>query len=143
MARRPTWDEYFLSFAALASSRSHDSETQVGCVIVGDKKILAVGYNGFCSGVNEESLPTTRPDKYPYMVHAEENAISNMVINTSSEKIAYLTHTPCYRCAKLLWQNGIRDWRIPLSENRVHGFAKEDAIVHDHLTGNGLKITWL
>ena len=64
MARRPTWDEYFLSFAALASSRSHDSETQVGCVIVGDKKILAVGYNGFCSGVDEENLPTTMAKRH-------------------------------------------------------------------------------
>jgi dCMP deaminase len=142
MAKRPTWDEYFLSFARLASTRSHDSQTQVGCVIISEKKILAVGYNGFCSGVKEDELPTTRPDKYPYMVHAEENAVSNMLIKTSTPKTAYITHFPCYRCAKLLWQNNIRSWKIPLNK-KVESSSQEDSIVYDHLVRNGLKISWL
>ena len=142
MAKRPTWDEYFLKFAQLAATRSHDSQTKVGCVITADNKVLGVGYNGFCTGVEEKNLPTTRPEKYPYMVHAEENAISNMVINTKTSKVAYITHIPCYRCAKLLWQNNVRIWKIPLNQ-KVESSCDEDVLVYDHLIKNGLKITWL
>ena len=133
---RPTWDEYFMQFAYLAATRSHDSETQVGCVLVSDKKIISIGYNGFCSGVIEGSLPVTRPHKYPYMVHAEENAISNMVIRPSSA-VAYVTHMPCSGCAKLLWQNNIRKWYVPEGRN-VQSYTVEDRIIYNHLVDNGL-----
>ena len=135
---RPTWNDYFMGFAYLAATRSHDAETQVGCVLVSDKKIISIGYNGFCSGVNDHNLPVKRPHKYPYIVHAEENAISNMVIRPSSA-IAYITHMPCYRCAKLLWQNSVRKWYV--SDGRhVHGHTLDDTFVYEHLSANGLKI---
>ena len=138
---RPTWDDYFIGLAYLASARSHDEQTKVGCVIVSDKKIVSVGYNGFCSDVNDENLPTIRPLKYPYMVHAEENAISNMIVKPSSAE-AYITHVPCYRCAKLLWQNNIRAWHVPTNET-VDSHSEDDAIVYSHLLKNGLKIVHL
>ena len=134
---RPTWDEYFSQFAFLAATRSHDSETKVGCVLVYENRIISVGYNGFCSGVVEDSLPISRPYKYPYMVHAEENAISNMVIKPSGCITAYITHMPCSGCAKLLWQNNIRLWKIPEGSN-VKSHSVEDRIVYNHLVDNGL-----
>ena len=134
---RPTWDEYFSQFAFLAATRSHDSETKVGCVLVYKNRIISVGYNGFCSGVVEDSLPVSRPYKYPYMVHAEENAISNMIIRPSGNIAAYITHMPCGGCAKLLWQNNIRLWKIP-EESRVKSHSVEDRIVYNHLVDNGL-----
>tara|TARA_R110002051_G_scaffold284855_1_gene347025 strand:- start:6 stop:497 length:492 start_codon:yes stop_codon:yes gene_type:complete len=138
---RPTWNDYFMGFAYLAATRSHDAETQVGCVLVSDKKIISIGYNGFCSGVNDDELPVKRPHKYPYVVHAEENAISNMVIRPSAA-IAYITHMPCYRCAKLLWQNNIRKWYV--SDGRhVHSHASDDTIIYEHLSANGLEIETL
>ena len=135
---RPTWNDYFMGFAILSASRSHDSETQVGCVLVADKKIISIGYNGFCSGVEDSSLPNKRPYKYPYMVHAEENAISNMVIRPLSAA-AYITHTPCCGCAKLLWQNNVRKWYVP-EDSVVKGHSVEDRIVYNHLIDNGLEI---
>lgn len=135
---RPRWDDYFLGFAYLASTRSHDSQTKVGCVLVSDKKIISVGYNGFCSGVEDKSLPNKRPYKYPYMVHAEENAISNMLIRPSSA-VAYITHIPCCGCAKLLWQNNVRKWCVP-EGSVVKGHSVEDRIVYNHLVDNGLEI---
>ena len=134
---RPTWDEYFSQFAFLAATRSHDSQTKVGCVLVYENRIVSVGYNGFCSGVIEGSLPVTRPHKYPYMVHAEENAISNMVIKPSGNITAYITHMPCSGCAKLLWQNNVRLWKIPKDRN-VKSHSVEDRIVYNHLVDNGL-----
>ncbi len=136
---RPTWDNYFIGLAYYASTRSHDSETQVGCVIVSQNRVISMGYNGFCEGVDESQLPTTRPNKYPFMVHAEENAISNMLINPPSVKNAYITHMPCNRCAKLLWQNGITNWTIP-EYCMAHSYSKDDEIVYNHLVNNGLRI---
>ena len=136
---RPTWDEYFSQFAFLAATRSHDPQTKVGCVLVYENRIISVGYNGFCSGVIEDNLPVARPHKYPYMVHAEENAVSNMVVKPNGKITAYITHTPCHGCAKLLWQNNIREWKIPEDCN-VKSHSVEDRIVYNHLIDNGLAV---
>ena len=138
--KRPTWHDYFIGLAYIASTRSHDTQTQVGCVIVKDKKVISMGYNGFCSDVDDERLPTVRPKKYPFMGHAEENAVSNMLVKPDKAE-AYITHVPCYRCAKLLWQNNIRTWYIP-HHQKAHGHSKEDETVYYHLLENGLKIAY-
>jgi dCMP deaminase len=141
--RRPSWDEYFMGMAQYASIRSHDSQTKVGCVIVGSPNVVVgIGYNGFCSGVKEDDLPTTRPDKYPFIVHAEANAISNLVIKQIDWYRAYITHLPCASCAKLLWQSGVMEWYVPVG-SKAHGETEEDKIVYDHLIDNGLEITYL
>ena len=140
---RPTWDEYFMGMAHYASIRSHDSQTKVGCVIVGSPNVVVgVGYNGFCSGVNDDNLPTTRPDKYPFIVHAEANAVSNLVVKQMDWYKAYITHLPCANCAKLLWQNGVIEWYVPTG-SKAHGEVEEDKIVYAHLIENGLDITYL
>ena len=90
MAGRPTWDDYFIGLAYHASLRSHDSQTQVGCVIVSDNKAIGMGYNGFCSNVEDEDLPTTRPQKYVYIVHAEQNAVSNIIIKPPHSILSHL-----------------------------------------------------
>jgi len=135
---RPTWHDYFIGLAYIASTRSHDTQTQVGCVIVKDKKVISMGYNGFCSGIEDEILPTVRPDKYPLMVHAEENAVSNMIVKPD-EAEAYITHRPCHRCAKLLWQNNIRTWYMP-SEEKAHSHSRQDDMVYELLLINGLRV---
>ena len=143
LQNRPSWDEYFMGMAHYASIRSHDSQTKVGCVIVGSPNVVVgIGYNGFCSGVKEDDLPTTRPDKYPFIVHAEANAVSNLVIKQIDWYKAYVTHLPCASCAKLLWQSGVMEWYVPVG-SKAHGEAEEDKIVYDHLIDNGLKITYL
>jgi len=140
---RPTWDEYFMGMAHYASIRSHDSQTKVGCVIVGSSNVIVgVGYNGFCSGVKEDDLPTTRPDKYPFIVHAEANAVSNLVVRQIDSCKAYITHLPCASCAKLLWQTGVMEWYAPKG-SKAHGEIEEDRIVYNHLVENGLKIIFL
>ena len=140
---RPTWDEYFMGMAHYASIRSHDSETKVGCVIVGSPNVIVgVGYNGFCTSVREDDLPTTRPDKYPFMVHAEANAVSNLVVKQIDYYKTYITHLPCATCAKLLWQSGVHEWYVP-EGSKAHGETEEDKIVYNHLIENGLEITYL
>ena len=78
-----SWDEYFMGVAMLSAKRSKDPNTQVGCAIVNsDKKIIGIGYNGFPKSISDDDLPWEREGsyldtKYPYVVHAEANAILN------------------------------------------------------------------
>ena len=104
---RPNWTDYFLGIAKVISQRSHDIHTQHGCVITDrDNRILGVGYNGFPRGMEDSSLPTTRPEKYHWMIHAERNALSNCVIRPDNG-VAYVTGQSCNDCIMALWQEGV------------------------------------
>jgi dCMP deaminase len=104
---RPSWNEYFIGLAKVVSLRSHDSQTQHGCIITDtNHRILGVGYNGFPKGLDDSQLPNTRPDKYPWMIHAERNALSNCVIRPDNG-IAYVTGQCCNDCIMALWQEGV------------------------------------
>ena len=108
---RPSWLETYLSVAFLVAQRSHDVETQCGCVITNSENvILGTGYNGFCKGIADDGLPTTRPDKYRYMIHSEINAIANCSQKPQIGSIAYITTIPCFQCLQALWQNNI--WTV-------------------------------
>lgn len=109
MRNRPSWHNFLLGLAKFVSARSSDEETQHGTVIV-DKvhRIIATGCNGFPRGMkNDEALPATRPDKYPWMIHSEVNAACST--NTPLEgSTAYVTGKPCFQCVILMWQHGVK-----------------------------------
>ena len=109
-----SWDEYFMGVAILSSKRSKDPSTQVGaCVVNEDKRIIGIGYNGFPRGCDDNIYPWGKTSnniletKYPYVVHAEANAILNSSASLKGATI-YVTLFPCNECAKLLIQSGIR-----------------------------------
>ena len=108
-----SWDEYFMGIAYLSAMRSKDPSTQVGaCIIDEDKKIIGIGYNGFPIGSNDDEMPWNKEGefldtKYPYVVHAELNAILNS-IKSLKNCIIYVTHFPCNECAKAIVQSGIK-----------------------------------
>jgi dCMP deaminase len=105
---RPTWDSYFLDIAQTVSKRSHDGETRVGVVVVDEtKRILATGYNGFPPGCDDRILPNMRPDKYPFMVHAEMNAIASSRQDLRGSTL-YVTWSPCRDCAKAIITAGVK-----------------------------------
>ena len=107
------WDEYFMGLAFLSSMRSKDPSTQVGaCIIDEDKKIIGIGYNGFPIGSSDDNMPWGKEGnalntKYPYVVHAELNAILNS-IKTLKNATIYVTHFPFNECAKAIVQTGIK-----------------------------------
>lgn len=108
---RPSWDDYLLGLAFVVSQRSHDSQSQHGCVIVDkDHRIVGTGYNGFARGLDDTSLPTVRPAKYDWMIHSEMNALSNCIIKPEGGT-AYITGEPCCPCLMQLYQNGIKKIR--------------------------------
>lgn len=99
------------------AQRSPDNQTKHGCIIVdSNHKIVSVGYNGFVRGLQDELLPNTRPSKYQYIVHAEQNALSNVVVPHGST--AYISGLPCTTCLKLLVQAGI--YNIVILNRRGH-----------------------
>ena len=105
------WDNMFFSSAALWSRKSHDCETQCGCVLVKNKTIISTGYNGFIRDIDDTLLPNHRPQKYPFMIHAEANAIYNAAREGQSTigARAYITAIPCGGCLQMLWQCGVHE----------------------------------
>ncbi len=109
------WDEYFMGIAILSAERSKDNSTQVGaCIVNNEKKIVSVGYNGMPTGCNDDDMPWERSadcrlnTKYPFVCHAELNAILNSSINSLSGCTLYVTLFPCNECAKAIIQCGIK-----------------------------------
>ena len=109
-----SWDEYFMGVALLSSMRSKDPSTTVGACIVNNKKrIVGIGYNGMPYGCDDNEFPWEREGefintKYPYVVHAEPNAILNATTKLDNATI-YVTLFPCNECAKLIIQSGIKE----------------------------------
>lgn len=115
---RPSEDEFYIAIAKLCSLRSKDNQTKVGACIVKDKKILSIGYNGAPRSFPDDLVPdccdTTKPlkdQKYPYICHAELNAVLNYggSLNDLKGSKVYLTISPCYECAKILAQIGVSE----------------------------------
>ena len=107
----PSWDEYFIGMAFFVSMRSKDAQTKHGAIIVDESNIvLGMGYNSFARGLPDEEYPSTRPEKYPYMIHAEENAIFNCNVNLRSMKNIrlYVTGSCCFNCIQRVAQVGIK-----------------------------------
>lgn len=140
---RPNWTNYFLGLAKVVSQRSHDIQTQHGCVIT-DKnhRILSLGYNGFPRNLPDDVLPNIRPDKYPWMIHAERNALSNCTIRPE-DGIAYVTGQSCNDCIMALWQEGVRT--VVMAQNHgTHLFnEKEQKIFDTFVDLSGIKIEYV
>lgn len=103
-----------MGVALLSSYRSKDPSTKVGaCIVNSSKRIIGIGYNGFPYGCDDDSFPWNREGdfldtKYPYVVHAESNAILNSTTSINGA-ILYVTLFPCHECAKLLIQSRIKE----------------------------------
>ena len=110
-----SWDEYFMGVALLAAMRSKDPSTQVGaCIVDKDNRILSTGYNGFPSGCSDDEFPWERDGgfcdtKYPFVVHAELNAILNARGKNLTGAKIYVALFPCNECAKAIIQSGIKE----------------------------------
>ena len=123
-------DEYFMGLAMFSAQRSKDPSTQVGaCIVSKDNKIISVGYNGMPTGCIDELMPWSREGessldtKYPFVCHAELNAILNSNMGNLSGSTLYVTLYPCNECAKAIIQSGIK--RIVYRENK---YANTEAV---------------
>ena len=119
MAPRPSWDEYFMSLAHLAATRSTCLRRHVGAVIVKDRMVLSTGYNdtprgmrncgeGGCERCRSGAAPGTALDTC-LCLHAEQNAIVQAAYHGVgiAGAMIYSTHQPCLTCAKMIVNAGI------------------------------------
>lgn len=104
-----------MGVALMSAKRSKDPSTQVGaCIVDQRRKIVGVGYNGFPIGCSDDDLPWARKGaaletKYPYVVHAELNAVLNAIKADLSDCSIYVALFPCNECAKVIIQSGIKE----------------------------------
>lgn len=119
---RRSWDDYFMQIAEIVATRSKDPSTQVGAVVVIDRRVVATGYNGFPRGVND-AIPERydRPTKYLWTAHAEENCVlqgaryGTAMLNAT----LYVTPlSPCTKCALAIVGAGIKEVVVPVEMAR-------------------------
>ena len=142
-----SWDDYFMGVAMLAAQRSKDPGTQVGaCIVDGTNRILSTGYNGFPYGCSDDEYPWAREGesasdtKYPFVVHAELNAILNANGKQLAGSRIYVGLVPCNECAKAIIQSGIREV-IYLSDK--YADTEMTRVSRRMLTAAGVKLTRL
>ena len=132
---RPSWDDYFMSIAQLAATRSTCLRRQVGAVITKDKKILATGYNGAPAGLkhcldigclrDKLGIPSGERHELCRATHAEQNAIVQAATHGVSIKdsILYCITHPCILCSKLIINAGIK--KIVIRESYPDELSQE------------------
>ena len=104
------WDTRFMRMAHEVASWSKDPSTKVGCVLVKDRKIISMGYNGFPRLIEDDlNRLIDREVKYEMTVHAEQNAVITAALHgiSTAGSTAYVTFSPCSRCAAVLINAGI------------------------------------
>jgi len=109
----PTEEKWHIRFVRLAqevSTWSLDPSTKVGCVLVKNKRVVSTGYNGFPKNISDSfDRLLDREHKYEITVHAEVNAVTTAALHGVSTEgcTAYVTFSPCSRCASVLINAGI------------------------------------
>jgi dCMP deaminase len=135
---RPSWDEYFMSIAAMVGTRGTCDRGRSGCIIVKDKRILVTGYVGspiglpHCDEAGHEMHKVVHDDGHESMhcirtIHAEQNALAQAArLGIPLEgSTVFCKMTPCYVCAKLLMNAGIvevvadKDYHASVQSKRI------------------------
>lgn len=141
VSKHISWDEYFMGVSILSALRSKDPNTKVGaCIVNKNKRIVGIGYNGFPVGCSDLEFPWDREGgflhtKYPFVVHAEANAILNSTTSLEGATI-YVSLFPCHECSKLIIQSGIKE--IVYLSDKYNG-TESDQAAKKMLEAGGVK----
>lgn len=125
---RSSFKEMYIEIMEASAKRSSCAKANVGCVLVKDNRIIALGYNGSsantlnCNEVPNGELLCGKDQNGSCFngIHAEQNAIAYCAKEGKSLKGCeiYITMNPCLSCAKLIVASGIKkvfyqtDYRI-------------------------------
>ncbi len=109
----------------MASTRARCPRRRVGAVLVKDKKLLGTAYNGAPMGapdcaeagcmISEEvellpgELGVVRKQRCIRTIHAEQNLLLFTDVHDRFEATVYVTDQPCWTCANMLANSGIRE----------------------------------
>lgn len=106
--KQKSLDSKYLRMARIWAENSYCKRRQVGALVVKDHMIISDGYNGTPSGF--DNVCEENNISFPYVLHAEANAITKLARsnNNSDGATLYVTAAPCIECAKLIIQSGIK-----------------------------------
>lgn len=107
--KQAQFDKRYMQMAQIWAQNSYCNRRKVGALIVRDNMIISDGYNGTPSGFPNQCEDENNKS-FPYVLHAEANAITKMARSNNSSQGAtlYVTSSPCIECAKLIIQSGIK-----------------------------------
>ena len=109
-------DQRYMRMARIWSENSYCERRKVGALLVKNQMIISDGYNGTPSGF-ENNCEDENNKTFPYVLHAEANAITKVAKSNNSSEGAtlYVTSSPCLECSKLIIQAGIK--RVVFHDN--------------------------
>lgn len=112
--RKIQFDHVYMNVAKEIASLSYCTRAKVGAVLVDDNyNIISYGFNGTPKGFDNtgENVVDGKLVTKPEVLHAESNAITKVAksTNSSQDSTLYVTMSPCFECAKLIIQSGIRE----------------------------------
>lgn len=130
----PSWDDYFIALARQAATRSKDPSTQHGAIVVDAfKRVLSTGYNGGCRRIPDRCVDWSRPHKYAFVIHAEENALWHAQRLDLDGCCLYVTGPPCSRCMLRIAHVGIS--RVVYGPTQSVSVDTEDWQLSQHIAG--------
>jgi dCMP deaminase len=107
----------YMKTAETFAECSTATRLHVGAIIVKDDRIISIGYNGMPSGWDNNCEyvfrhPQTKMEELvtrKEVLHAEANCLAKVARSSESSEGAtmFITHSPCFACAKLIYQSGI------------------------------------
>jgi dCMP deaminase len=144
MPKQIELDITYLKMADVWGQLSKAKRKKVGCLIVKDGQIISDGYNGTPAGYDNNCEYETRfgYETKPEVLHAESNALMKLAKSTNSSKDStiYLAMSPCFDCAKLIIQAGVK--RVVYSDTyRIEmgiDFLRRNNVIADLVTINEL-----
>jgi dCMP deaminase len=102
------WDSYFFKMCEVISLRSKDPATQHGAILVDENnRVISTGYNGGCRKIDDSKINWDRPEKYHFVIHAEENALWTAEKKNLEGCTLYVTGPPCSRCMLRIAHSGV------------------------------------
>lgn len=115
-SQRLSWDQYFMEMVGVAEKRSSCLSRHVGAVLMKDRAIISIAYNGAPSGTPECQTCTREGESSGFgldrciAVHAEVNAIilAAKFGRSADGATLYCSCKPCFECAKILVNAGVK-----------------------------------
>ena len=105
-------DYVHMKVAEQYASLSYAVRLKVGAIITKEDRVVSIGYNGTPPGWDNvcEDLIGNELKTKPEVIHAEANAIAKLAKSSESGNGAdmYITHAPCFDCARLIYTAGIK-----------------------------------
>jgi dCMP deaminase len=135
----------FIEIAHVVAKRATCQRLNVGAIVVHNRNILSIGYNGVPAGephcAGNDCLGRFRCE---LTTHAEANAIKHLTYLDAPKCDLYTTDSPCIACAALCQHVGIKRvfFAIPYRELAPLDFLLEVGIEVYRITPAGYVIDW-